>query len=114
MSVKSGVDRGVDGTHTIVAGGGLSGLAAATYLARGGESVTVLEKSSALGGRAITDTPRGYVMNRGAHALYTGGAASSVLEPGAPTRRGQADCGARSDQRIRLRNRVATLVIYRK
>jgi phytoene dehydrogenase-like protein len=65
--------------RTIVIGGGLSGLAAATYLARAGHAVTVLEKSSALGGRAVTDTPRGFALNRGAHAFYTGGAASSVL-----------------------------------
>ncbi|MBV9580012.1 MAG: NAD(P)/FAD-dependent oxidoreductase, partial [Chloroflexi bacterium] len=31
------------------------------------------------GGRAASDSPSGFVLNRGVHALYTGGAASSVL-----------------------------------
>jgi phytoene dehydrogenase-like protein len=66
--------------HTVVIGGGLSGLAAATYLARGGAQVTVLEKSAEPGGRASTDTPAGFALNRGAHALYTGGAASEVFK----------------------------------
>ncbi|MBV8715158.1 MAG: NAD(P)/FAD-dependent oxidoreductase [Chloroflexi bacterium] len=65
--------------RTVVIGAGLSGLAAATYLARAGSAVTVLEKSQALGGRAATDTPRGFALNRGAHAFYTGGAGSQVL-----------------------------------
>jgi phytoene dehydrogenase-like protein len=64
---------------TIVIGGGLAGLAAATYLAREGMRTTLLERSEALGGRAQTDTPAGFALNRGAHALYTGGSASSVL-----------------------------------
>ena len=65
--------------HTLVVGGGLAGLAAATYVARGGVTVTLLEKSPQIGGRAISDTPRGYALNRGGHALYTGGSASMVL-----------------------------------
>jgi phytoene dehydrogenase-like protein len=65
--------------HTVVIGGGLSGLAAATYLARGGARVSLLEKSTEPGGRASTDMPGGFALNRGAHALYTGGAASEVL-----------------------------------
>ena len=65
--------------HTIVVGGGLAGLAAATYLARAGARVTVLEKSANLGGRAASDSPQGFALNRGVHALYTGGPASSVL-----------------------------------
>src|SRR6516225_8886265 len=66
-------------TRTIVVGGGVAGLATATYLARGGMRVTILEKSVTLGGRAITDTVSGFALNRGVHALYTGGPASSVL-----------------------------------
>jgi phytoene dehydrogenase-like protein len=66
-------------THAIVVGGGVAGLAAATYLARDGAHVTVLEHSASLGGRAATDTPSGFALNRGAHALYTGGPASSAL-----------------------------------
>lgn len=64
----------------VVVGGGLAGLAAATYLARGGARVTLLEKSASPGGRAITDRSDGYALNRGAHALYSGGPASSVLD----------------------------------
>jgi phytoene dehydrogenase-like protein len=63
----------------IVVGGGLAGLAVACYLARGGRSVTVLEKARSVGGRALTDTPHGYALNRGVHALYSGGPASDVL-----------------------------------
>lgn len=57
----------------------MAGLASAGYLARGGRSVIVLEKAPALGGRAMTDRPAGYALNRGIHALYTGGPASEVL-----------------------------------
>lgn len=55
---------------SVVIGGGLAGLAAATYLARGGQSVALLEKSSTLGGRAISQEHQGYIFNLGAHALY--------------------------------------------
>src|ERR671935_2212828 len=48
----------------IVVGGGLAGLAAACYLARGGRSATVLDKARSVGGRALTDTPHGYALNR--------------------------------------------------
>jgi phytoene dehydrogenase-like protein len=64
---------------SIVIGGGLAGLAAATYLARGGARVTLLEKADKPGGRASTDTSAGFALNRGAHALYTGGSSSAVL-----------------------------------
>jgi|SRR5579864_2859292 len=87
------------GSHSVVVvGGGLAGLAAATYLARGGARVTVLEKAASAGGRAITDSPNGYALNRGAHALYTGGPASAVLHElgvrysyGVPSRVGARD-----------------------
>jgi phytoene dehydrogenase-like protein len=64
---------------SIVIGGGLAGLAAATYLARGGRSVTLVEKASTTGGRAATDVVSGYAINRGVHALYTGGPGSEIL-----------------------------------
>jgi phytoene dehydrogenase-like protein len=63
----------------IVVGGGLSGLAAATYAARGGRSVTLFEKASQLGGRAITTQRDGFSLNRGAHALYYETEAGEVL-----------------------------------
>jgi phytoene dehydrogenase-like protein len=63
----------------VIVGGGLAGLTAAAYLARGGAKVTVYEKSASLGGRATTQQYDGFAFNRGIHALYTGGAASEVL-----------------------------------
>jgi len=72
-----------DGRHdqqdAIVVGGGLAGLAAATYLARAGRVVTVLERSSQLGGRAITNDLGGYLFNLGPHAVYRKGAGAKVL-----------------------------------
>ena len=64
----------------IVVGGGLAGLAAATYLARAGKAVTLFEKAANLGGRAATSNHEGYLFNRGIHALYTGGAAEEVFK----------------------------------
>lgn len=66
-------------TQVIVVGGGLSGLAAAAYLARGGKSVTLFEKASTLGGRARTQECEGFRFNMGPHALYLGGEAPKVL-----------------------------------
>jgi phytoene dehydrogenase-like protein len=65
--------------QTVVIGGGMAGMAAAAYLARSGVTVTVLEKAASPGGRAATDTPNGFALNRGGHALYSGAAATSVL-----------------------------------
>src|SRR5437764_8542075 len=64
---------------TIVVGAGVAGLATATYLAHAGHQVTLLDKAKEPGGRAITDNKDGYALNRGIHALYSGGAASEVL-----------------------------------
>jgi phytoene dehydrogenase-like protein len=63
----------------ILVGGGLTGLAAALYCARAGLKVTVLERSTALGGRARTDWIGGHAFNQGGHALYRRAPAARVL-----------------------------------
>ncbi len=69
----------------IIVGGGLSGLAAATYAAKGGRTVTLFEKASEPGGRAITKQRNGFSLNLGAHALYYQTEAGEVLrELGVP------------------------------
>ena len=65
----------------LVIGGGLAGLGVATYLARDGMRVRLLERSHALGGRAATSraTEHALQFNLGPHALYRSGAAARVL-----------------------------------
>ncbi|HXI13437.1 MAG TPA: FAD-dependent oxidoreductase [Thermoanaerobaculia bacterium] len=67
------------GQHVAVVGGGLAGLAASIYLARGGKSVTVFERSQSWGGRAATQIHDGFRFNLGPHAMYRGGEAMQVL-----------------------------------
>ena len=69
----------IDPIDVAVIGGGLAGLTAACYLARQGREVTVFEQAAELGGRAATQLSDGFAFNRGAHALYSGGAASDRL-----------------------------------
>jgi phytoene dehydrogenase-like protein len=64
----------------VVVGGGLAGLAAATFLARAGRRVRVFERAAEIGGRARTRTLDGFHFNQGAHALYRRGPAMSVLD----------------------------------
>lgn len=85
-----------------VVGGGLTGLTAATLLARRGASVVVLERARELGGRGATHTQDGFCFNLGAHALYRGGAAARILAElgvtwtgGLPSGRGLAELGGR-------------------
>lgn len=66
-------------TDVVVVGGGLAGLAAASYAARRGANVTLFERSGRTGGRAETVVRDGFSFNRGAHALYLGGPAEAVL-----------------------------------
>lgn len=68
------------GSEVIVVGAGLAGLTAANYVAKAGHTVTLYEAKNRLGGRALTDERRGFFLNQGPHALYQGGAASSVLD----------------------------------
>lgn len=63
----------------LVIGGGLAGLFTALHLRRAGLTVTLLEATSALGGRASTDNHHGFLLNRGAHALYKRGEAAHTL-----------------------------------
>ena len=66
--------------EVVIVGGGMAGLAAATYLARAGKSVMLFEKAASLGGRAATSNHDGYLFNRGIHGIYTGGATEEVLK----------------------------------
>lgn len=63
----------------IIVGGGLAGLTAATFLARAGRSVMLLEKSQHLGGRAITKTEAGFHFNLGPRALFGYGLGATIL-----------------------------------
>ncbi len=63
----------------VVVGGGLAGLCAANALAGGRNRVTLIEQSEHLGGRAITQPDRGYLLNLGPHALYRNGRAAQLL-----------------------------------
>jgi phytoene dehydrogenase-like protein len=63
-----------------VVGGGLAGLASATYLAQAGRRVTVYEKARAVGGRAVTTALGEFRFNLGPHALYVGGEGRAVLK----------------------------------
>lgn len=65
---------------TVVVGGGITGLAAATLIARAGGRVTLFERASSIGGRAITRDERGFRLNLGPHALYRGGAGRRILD----------------------------------
>jgi phytoene dehydrogenase-like protein len=63
----------------VVVGGGPAGLIAAAKLADAGIATTLLEASSALGGRAASKHQAGFDLNQGAHALYVGGPAMRQL-----------------------------------
>src|SRR5689334_7018943 len=63
----------------IVIGGGVAGLAAATFVARQGKRVRLFEQAHALGGRARTKAQEGFYFNIGPHALYRGGRGREVL-----------------------------------
>jgi len=76
--------------NVVIVGGGIAGLAASIYLARGGRTVTLFEKRRYLGGRAVTHIRHGYRFNLGPHAFYRGGEGSKVLaELGIPVRGGK-------------------------
>jgi phytoene dehydrogenase-like protein len=62
-----------------IIGGGLAGLTAATFLAREGRRVLLLEKSNRLGGRAVTDDLGDCLFNLGPHAINKKGPGMAVL-----------------------------------
>lgn len=64
---------------TAVIGGGLAGLISAIELARGGQTVIILERAARLGGRAMTNKRNGAFFNLGGHALYRAGQAYAIL-----------------------------------
>lgn len=63
----------------VIAGGGIAGLVSAATVAKAGAPVVLLEKASALGGRAITRQKRGFAFNLGPHALYRRGVLNRTL-----------------------------------
>lgn len=65
--------------NVVIVGGGLAGLAAATYLARAGYDVSLFEQSSEYGGLARTQNHEGFYFNQGPHALYLTGKGIEVL-----------------------------------
>lgn len=97
----------------VIVGGGIAGLAASIYLARGGRSVTLFEKRRYLGGRAVTHLRHGYRFNLGPHAFYRGGEGSRVLaELGIGVRGGVPKYGGIAldhDRRYRLPAGVLSL-----
>ena len=62
-----------------IVGGGLAGLTAAALLARSGQTVTVLEKATHLGGRAMTTIVGDFHLNLGPHAWFVAGRATDIL-----------------------------------
>jgi phytoene dehydrogenase-like protein len=73
------MDRNETRDDVVVIGGGVAGLAAATFIARGGRTVRLFEQSHSLGGRAQTKEQDGFYLNLGPHALYRGGRGIEVL-----------------------------------
>ncbi|HEU5120618.1 MAG TPA: FAD-dependent oxidoreductase, partial [Candidatus Nitrosocosmicus sp.] len=71
-----------EGTKDNIAiiGGGLAGLTAAVILSQKGKNVTLIEKSSNLGGRARTIFKDGFYFNQGPHALYPAGSGAKILD----------------------------------
>lgn len=67
------------GPHVAVVGGGVSGLVAARELARGGATVTLVERDTTLGGRVRGAELDGVTFDIGAEAFATRGGAVAAL-----------------------------------
>ncbi|PYI52453.1 phytoene desaturase family protein [Paenibacillus flagellatus] len=63
-----------------IIGGGIAGLVASIELAQAGKSVVLIEKSSQLGGRAISVKKNGAIFDVGSHAIIKGGALHNILQ----------------------------------
>ncbi len=83
----------------VVVGAGLAGLTAAATAAATGASTLVVDAHHP-GGRASTDERGRYRFNRGAHALYNGGAAATTLARLGVTVKGAAPSAAGALGRI--------------
>lgn len=73
-------DGTFDEVDVAVVGGGLAGLTAGIYAARGGATVRRFEARRATGGRARTDLVEGCSLDHGPHALYRAGATRVVMQ----------------------------------
>jgi len=66
-------------SQVIVVGAGIAGLTAAYHLQNNGVDVVVLESSSRVGGRMVTDVVDGYVIDGGAQFLSSSHPILSML-----------------------------------
>ncbi|MDT8402193.1 MAG: NAD(P)/FAD-dependent oxidoreductase [Bacteroidales bacterium] len=65
---------------TVVVGGGIAGLTASAYLARGGQKVLLIEKNKELGGLVNTFSRDGFRFDAGVRALLDAGIILPMLE----------------------------------
>lgn len=73
-------NNGISKEDIAIVGGGIAGLSAAIFLARAGKSVTIIERSTEIGGRARTSISEGFYLNQGPHALYPAGPGARILK----------------------------------
>lgn len=66
--------------HSIVVGGGIAGLTAATYLARAGQKVLLFEKNKEVGGLVNSFTSHGFQFDAGVRALEDAGIILPMLK----------------------------------
>jgi phytoene dehydrogenase-like protein len=73
-------NNGISKEDIVIVGGGIAGLSAAIFLAHAGMSVTIIERSTEIGGRARTSISEGFYLNQGPHALYPAGPGVRILK----------------------------------